>query len=143
MFEKLRDYRVLAWDVDHTLVNHPRSPEIWRFIKENPYDQVHHIVTMRSHGMEHMIFPDLEEAGSDLTRDHFSEIVFLEDKIWESYDVKGKFQLLTDDEPYFHFKGEACKRLGAEILIDDMENSGVSAIGCDKHGIPYIHPDNL
>lgn len=143
MFDKLRDHRVLAWDFDDTLVNHPKSPAFWYFIINNPYDQVHHIVTMRSHGMQHTIFPELEKAGSDLTREHFEHLVYLDDSIWESYDTKGKFKLLTEDEPYFHFKGEVCKRLGVDVLIDDMEGSGVSARGCDKHGIPYIHPDHL
>jgi hypothetical protein len=144
MFEQLRPYSSVAWDFDDTLVNHPLSRLFWQFIRENPYDQTHHIVTMRSHGMQETIFHDLARFGSDLQREHFNEVVWLEDQIWIDKAVKERHLILVEeDDPYYMFKGEACKRIGADILIDDMEDGNVSVRGCEKHGIPYLHPDDL
>lgn len=143
MFEQLRQYSSVAWDFDDTLINHPRQRDFWQFIRENPFNQTHHIITMRSHGLEERIFIDLERFGSDLTREHFVEVCWLDDTTFSQYASRNRFMLLTEDDPYFHFKGETCKRIGAEILIDDMESGNVSVRGCEKHGIPYMHPDEL
>lgn len=140
MFETLRDYRVIAWDMDDTLIGHPNSEAFWRFIRENPYNQTHHIVTMRSHGMEQRIFSDLEMFGSDLERHHFGEIVNIPNSLFEEFQRSSD---IDPAHPFFTFKGRACARLDAEVLIDDMEAKGISKRGCDEHGIEHIHPDDL
>ena len=48
---------------------------------------------------------------------------------------------LTEIEPYLHWKGETCKMQGLSVLIDDMRDLVLP--GCRRHGIDYLHPDEL
>jgi hypothetical protein len=143
MFEQLRGYRNLAWDFDDTLVGHSLSEEFWRFIRVNPYQQTHHIITMRSHGLETRMFAELEWRDTMLDESHFEHVINVSNDLYESYEQARRHDMLTDQHPYFHFKGEMCREIGAEVLIDDMEASAISKLGCDRFGIRHIHPDEL
>lgn len=143
MFADLKPFTVIAWDFDDTLYGHRYSPLFWEFIGTNPYAQVHHIITMRSHGLDRAMFDDLKETGSALTRDHFGFIVACPDWLYEDYRREHAAGTLTPDHDYHTFKGLFCRRMGADVLIDDMENAGISARGCEDHGIAHVHPDDL
>jgi hypothetical protein len=144
MFPNLKPYQSVAWDFDLTLIKHEKSPLFWQFIIDNPYDQVHHIVTMRSHGWDRFMWHELHEEGSDLTRADFDQVIALPNRVYESY-MKERTEngSASRDHDYHVFKGFHCKRIGAEVLIDDMEADSVSERGCDIHGIVHFHPDDL
>lgn len=144
MFDTLKDFASVAWDFDDTLIGHPKSPHFWRFIRLNPYAQHHHIITMRSHGLEYFMFDELEKHKSGLDRMHFDKIINVPNALYEQFHrAKVLKTPLHQNHDYFMFKGEQCKAIGAQVLIDDMEAVGLSQRGCDLHGILHIHPDAL
>lgn len=137
--EVLEKYKKLSWDFDDTLVGHEMSSSFWDFIIENPYDQVHHIITLRSHGWQDRMFGELLKEGSMLRREHFEHVLNVPDHIYESFHLNSHKR----DHPYSLFKGKECQRIGAEVLIDDMEAVGRSQRGCEVYNIPHIHPDEF
>lgn len=139
MFERLKAFKHIGWDFDDTLVNHVASPLFWQFIRANPYNQQHSIVTMRSHGIENGMFSLLAWVGSGLDETYFAHVENVPDHLFESYHRS----LDPRDHAYLLWKGETCKRIGADVLIDDMEAMGLSARGCDLYGIVHIHPDDF
>lgn len=137
-FKLLQNYKHLAWDFDDTLICHRLSEEMWQFIIDNPFDQQHSIITMRSHGMETAMFQLLEAWGSDLIRANFEHVLNVSDALYESYKRDP-----YEEHAYTEWKGRMCKEIGADVLIDDMEEVSVSKRGCVLHNIPHIHPDDL
>ncbi len=131
MFEVLKEHEICAWDFDLTLINHSASRVFLEYIKDNPYNQTHMIITMRSHGSEKMIIPYLRDMGYDISI--FKKIVNIPDNIWnEEINVSMR-----------NWKGQQCHINNCTILIDDMEGIDLSVMGCEKYEIPYIHPDDL
>lgn len=144
MFERLKEFKAIAWDFDDTLVNHPKSALFWDYIERNPHGQIHHIITMRSHGLQYTMFEELEDHGSPLTRGHFERVINVPNSLFEQYErARRNSIVLHNDHDYFLFKGEQCREIGADVLIDDMEEVGLSHRGCEVHGILHIHPDQL
>lgn len=153
MFDQLIPFKSISWDFDQTLIDHELSEKFWEFIEENPFDQVHHIVTLRSHGMQHRIFDDLFKRGSCLRRAHFGEIVNVPDELYTHHIMMAGIELLENGSVvlgkidtasnYCLFKGKQCHRLGSQVLIDDMEDNNISLAGCKRYGIIHIHPDEL
>jgi hypothetical protein len=140
MIDFLKDFKVIAWDFDKTLIDHEYSPRFWQYIRDNPYNQTHHVVTLRTHSMVTYIKHDMNFHDHGLL-DLFDGIHYPEDEAYESYvDARGN---VGSDHPYLTFKGKTCRNIGADILIDDMEAIGISEAGCDAFGVPYIHPDRL
>ena len=124
----LANFKRIGWDVDDTLIGSHHADEIADYIRANPLDQEHFIITFRSHGMQHRVFRDLEAYGLDRT--HFVSLTNCPDAVYEA-----------QGEPYREWKGSICAEFGIEVLVDDdTENV---APGCDKHGVAHIHPDDL
>jgi hypothetical protein len=143
MIELLREFRVLGWDFDDTLVGHASSELFWRYIRTNPFDQTHYIITMRTHGWEKYVFNDLVEQGAELDDKHFIGVVNPPNQLWESHKLEMNAGTLTDDHPYHSFKAEQCVALGIDVLIDDMENGRLPSSHFSRHGVVHIHPDRL
>lgn len=145
--KSLDQYKHLAFDFDDTLVGHRHSEAMWDFIKTNPYGQKFSIVTMRSHGMEKWMFHILGQHGSGLTESHFEHVLNVPDEIFATGSNHPSFNggliLNVADHPYSFWKGKVCSEIGADVLIDDMENGSVSMAGCRRYNIPHIHPDDL
>lgn len=136
MLEKLKNHKVISWDFDETLYRHPHSHLFQRFIRDNPYEQEHHIVTFRSHGLVDMIAPDLGEYGIiDVTS--FKSICHITDAMYTKY----RGGLITDISEFRAWKAQKCVEIGATVLIDDMTADVLD--GCIEHGIVHIHPDDL
>ena len=124
----LANFKRVGWDVDDTLIGSRHADEIADYIRTNPLDQQHYIITFRSHGMQHRVFRDL--AAYDLDSSHFVSLTNCPDAIYEA-----------QGESYREWKGGICAGLGIEVLVDDdWENV---AAGCEKHGVAHIHPDDL
>ena len=143
MFADLKPFTAIAWDFDDTLYGHRYSPLFWEFIASNPYAQVHHIITMRSHGWQDAIFTDLASEDSGLTRDHFRYLVSCPDALYEDFKRRSHASTILPTHDYYVFKGLFCRRMGADVLVDDMEDADISARGCEEHGIVHYHPDDL
>lgn len=148
MFQLLANYKKLGWDVDETIIDHPLSAKMWQFIKANPFQQEHYIVTFRSGGMENHIFSDLNNRGSDLTEKHFAGVLSCPHELWRDHHLlKQTPQKLVasldeiPDDPYVVWKGMVCANNGIPVLIDDMTHNVIH--GCRKHGVMHIHPDDL
>ena len=124
----LTNFRRIGWDVDHTLIGSRGADEIANYIRTNPHGQQHYIITFRSHGMQHRVFPDLAAYGLDAS--HFVSLTNCPDAIYEA-----------QGEPYREWKGSICGELGIEVLVDD-DTENVSP-GCDKHGVAHVHPDDV
>ncbi len=141
MFEQLRNYSVIGWDVDDTILDHARQNDFWRFIIDNPYDQEHHIVTFRSGGMERSIFHELMIAGSRLRRDHFAGVHSIPHSVWVANETKIIILGDGNSDPYCEWKGLTCAENGINVLIDDAHH--IVADGCAKHNVDHFHPDDL
>ena len=142
MFDRLKGFKVVGWDFDDTLVNHPRSEMFWKYIAENPLNQVHYIVTMRTHDYKERIFSDLVDHGSQLDREHFALVITPPDELWVSHEI-AKSLGKAENHPYLRFKAEACKKHGIEVLIDDMEMGALTTDAFAVNGIVHIDPDHL
>jgi hypothetical protein len=138
MFEQLRGFRSVGWDVDDTIYQHGRSKLFWQFIHENPFGQEHHIVTFRSGGLEKRIFTDLTRLGSTLNESHFRGIHYIDHALWVN---KTLILQVDPNDPYMLWKGKTCADMGIEVLIDD--DTFCVKNGCLRHGVTLIHPDDL
>ena len=143
--KKLEKYLNIGWDFDDTLIDHPNSVKMWDFIDHNPYGQKHHLITFRSGGLENRIFGDLAVRGSILIESHFENVFNIDHQVWIDFQtIEPKLILSLDDlkdDPYLNWKGEICYAHGIEVLIDDMTFNVLP--GCQRHGIDYIHPNDL
>lgn len=135
MFFSLSKYKNIAWDVDETLVNHESQELFWDFIKKNPFCQNHHIITMRSHGHQDMIFDDMYH---NLSPSYFKSISNIPDEIYENYYDYGH-----DEHPYVKWKAEVCVKMGIPVLIDDLGNRTLPKYPFHDKSIAIIHPDEL
>jgi hypothetical protein len=138
--QRLSDHRSVAWDVDGTLYDHPNSEMFAEFIRQNPYDQIFHIITFRSHGFQNNTTRDLKSLG--LRRSHFKTITNVEDFIYAEYHHgmrMGNNPKAVDR--YMTWKGMIAEKVGATVLLDDM--TAMVEMGCERHGIALIHPDDL
>ena len=89
------------------------------------------------------MFVELLREGSELTEADFAEVISLPNSIYESYTRDKWDGDIHPEHAYHTFKGEQCKGIGAEVLVDDMEADAVSLRGCEIHGIIHYHPDEL
>jgi hypothetical protein len=142
--DKLKNYKSVGWDLDHTLFNHPNTEKFADYIRENPHNQQFHIVTFRTHNLVPRIEPELHKIG--LTLADFDSVQHPKDSDYERYEDAlyanpKRRQHLDAIEQWQHFKGAACKKTGCGVLIDDMTNDVLP--GCEKHGIDHFHPDEF
>jgi len=137
-FKNLANYSHIAWDFDGVLVDDKTSREFHEFIKTNPFDQVHSIVTFRSHQLVGQMSGDLSDYGI-ITLDVFKNIIRLPNAMYVQYEpLLRKQDLSPEINPYLEWKGRQCSLIGADVLIDDM--GAMVTMGCNKYNIDYLHP---
>jgi len=132
--DDITQYPTLGWDFDMTLHGHERSRQFWDYIHENPHYQQHHIVTFRTGRLLDRIWYDLGRAGCRLLPMQFRGVHGVPEEVYEAF-VLG----LSGGDRYLYWKGEVCRELGIECLIDDATMEVWA--GCSKHEIAYVHPD--
>lgn len=153
----LDQHRAIGWDFDNTLIDHPSSPEIHRYIRAHP-EKRHLIVTFRSFGWQDRVWSSLAAYPGAPGRECFAGLVNMDDARFvpavpeegahvehaRAHDairlIEGKL-LITDVDSYLEWKGLMCRELGLTILVDDKPEHVLA--GCAKHGIAHIHPDTL
>jgi hypothetical protein len=145
----LDPHMILGWDVDGTILDHPAAPLMHRYIRDNPQKR-HLIVTFRSHGWEDRIWDELAELHQAFPeRNAFVEVVNLPNDLYMAYlcargnsDAPPSELISHPDILAFHeWKGMICAQHGATVLVDDMTEHVI--IGCDRHGVTHIHPDEF
>lgn len=147
-FHLLDQHEAIGWDFDGTLWNHQRASLMWDYIKSHP-EKKHYIVTFRSgwrngkRWAEDGCWDDLIRCGSELTADHFVEIINMDDETFDLHGARispGGIYLDVSDT-YKEWKGLACSQNGITVLIDDNPDHTLS--GCFLYGVCYVDPDNL
>jgi FMN phosphatase YigB (HAD superfamily) len=138
--KNMEKHKIVGWDMDGTLYDHPLSEVFSEFIRVNPYNQEFHVVTFRSHGYERYIDCDLRSL--DLDRSYFAGVHNVDDQTYHNYEVARKIGRNQEAiDAYMTWKGKICHDVGATLLLDDMTDLVIR--GCDKYGIEHIHPDDL
>lgn len=142
LFEKIKHHRVVAWDVDGVLLGHSRSPDFHKLITENPFDQEHVVVTFRTHGLQPLIFQDLNNHYRETApqEKHFQNVMCCPGDLWQSVFQTQKVNPLDLTE-YRHWKGHACHGQMADVLIED--DFYHTELGCRYYDIDLIHPDDF
>lgn len=156
-FSILDRHAAIGWDFDGTLIRHARSETMHQWIRANPHKK-HVIVTFRTFGWQDRVWQHLADIYPNApARELFQGVVGIEQErfvavgpedhriaLHRQHDalrtIDGQI-FITEIEPYVHWKGEACRRHGLSILVDDMRDLVLP--GCRKHGIDYLHPDEL
>lgn len=147
--KRFSKYAKIGIDFDETLIDHEYSADLWDFIAKNPYNQEFYIVTFRSGGLELRIWDDLAIRGSRLEPRHFAGVLTCPHEIWRDFHYGDAAtttpKLITSlaalDHPYLEWKGMVCADNEIEILVDDMPDMVLG--GCRKHGVEYVHPDDI
>ena len=149
MIDCLRQYDAIGWDFDGTLIDHPKSPLMHQHILTHP-EQRHVIITFRAHGYERTLFQEMSLKYPDgPSADHFAGVENISDLAWDGFMQVHRQRKLgrytgpaTPGEDYFvAWKAMTCDKLRLPILIDDKTELVLP--GCLKHGITYLHPDDL
>lgn len=143
-FSILDQHEIIGWDFDGTLLDHPKSVLMHQYIAQTPA-KTHYIITHRSHNMEKTMWDEMEfHYPGSLSRELFNGVVNISDELYNGFYRSTRSLgglIIPDYDAYVNWKGEICQSLGVTIMIDD--NSDHVRPGCVKHGIAYIHPDNL
>jgi hypothetical protein len=123
-------------DFDGTLVGGRRSAALRRFIDRHAGRGVEFvIVTHRSHGLEHDIFPMLSmPPGPPLNKSHFKEVINVPDDLFEGSEGARMAE-------FYMWKGKVCQEVDAILLIDDKPE--VCLAGCEANGISFLHIDDF
>jgi len=138
----------IGWDFDGTLIDHPNSAWMHRFIHMHP-EKEHVILTFRTHGYERSMFDEMQHLYPGApSRTCFARVLNIENLAWEQvkktellrqHGFRGPF---TEWERYYmEWKGMTCHRLNIPVLVDDRH--ALVLPGCRKYSIEYIHPDEL
>ncbi len=126
----------IAWDIDGTLIGHRNSAALRDWIRSTR-DRRHIVVTFRPGPLLDRLKEDLEAASPGIWS-CFSGVI--------SPPVQERLGglILPDSAAATEFrnwKGLACVRAGASVLIDDDTLN--TAPGCLIHGVTLFHPDDF
>ncbi len=149
--QRLATHMDIAWDVDNTLIDHPASPLLHRFILATPHIR-HVIVTFRNErqgGPWHALARYASAPG--LTA--FNQVIYLPEALreqysnaqaaqrnalWPAFDRLLRPRKAGWEGTYRAWKGMMCEREGITALVDDMTR--LVADGCQRHGVKLFHP---
>lgn len=145
-FGPLRSHATIGWDLDMTLIGHPASDALHRFIHETPHIR-HVIVTFRPTSTRDSVWADLAQLPTAPAAQCFEAAETIDDTLAAVFQrlrrwrAKGLYAgpVSPAEKRYFHWKGEVCARWGATVLVDDMTDH--VRLGCEVSGIQLLHPD--
>jgi len=150
-------HEAIGWDFDNTLIDHPNSAAIHRYIRAHP-EKRHVIITFRSFGWQDEVWSSLAACPGAPPRQSFDRLLNMDDARFSpavpesgphveharAHDairvIEGKL-LITDVASYVEWKGLACRENGLTVLVDDRPECVLP--GCARHGIVHVHPDDL
>ncbi len=148
--QRLASHMDIAWDVDGTLLDHPASPLLHRFILDTPHIR-HVIVTFRSERQGNP-WGRLVQYGAGLGPEAFARTMFLPDELSAGLADEtarrgslwsGIPRLLRRGQRGFGaahraWKARVCEQEGITALVDDL--TSVVASSCQRHGVELFHP---
>lgn len=149
--QELAKHHKIGIDVDGTLIDHPRSHLLQRFILDHHQTKEFYIITFRSHGWEKRLEHDIGESTLlttvPLQLNHFRGIHTVPQQIHENHwmarscegtATPGSIIIAHDD--FYGWKAAVCREIGCTVLIDDMEPS----IGphCVRLGVVCLNPNH-
>jgi hypothetical protein len=140
----LSPHVVIGWDVDGTILDHPKARLMHDYIRDHP-EKRHIVVTFRSHGWEKVVWDDINEHHEDFPLEPglFQGILNVPNATYAAYELARKTTLLGMDDPriveYLEWKGRMCSENGITVLVDDLTD--VVIRGCDRYGVTHVHPD--
>lgn len=152
--QRLATHMDIAWDVDNTLIDHPASPLLHRFILATPHIR-HVIVTFRNErqgGPWHALARYAAAPGPTA----FSRVIYLPEvlreqysqaqaarrnSLWPAFDRLLRPRKSGWESTYRAWKGMMCEREGITALVDDMTQ--MVAVGCQRHGVKLFHPSDF
>lgn len=150
-FQRLATHMDIAWDMDGTLINHPASPFLHRFILDTPHIR-HVIVTFRS-ARQGTPWALLGGYSSKLGAKHFVRTIHMPDELcaglssetgarrsgrWPSLGPLMRPWRRTADTAHRSWKGLICHQEGITALVDDL--TSLVSEGCRRHGVELFHP---
>lgn len=151
-FARLASHLDIAWDLDGTLVGHPASPLLHRFISATPRIR-HVIVTFRTGMGCGDPWAELAAYTDAPGRTCFERVITLQDDKWEElaaarrgasprWSLRRLFRPVPDAErDCRRWKGMVCHRHGLTALVDDL--TPMVAEGCRHYGVDLFHPDDF
>lgn len=151
---RLASHMDIAWDVDNTLIDHPASPLLHRFILATPHIR-HVIVTFRNKGQGspwHALARYANAPGPtafnrviylpEVLREQYSQVqAARRSSVWPAFDRLLHPRKSGWEGTYRAWKGMMCEREGITALVDDMTQ--LVAYGCQRHGVKLFHPSNF
>lgn len=151
-FARLASHLDIAWDLDGTLVGHPASPSLHRFILATPRVR-HVIVTFRTDTGCGDPWAELAAYTNAPGRGCFERVIALQDDRREEviaacrgasprWGLGRLFRPAPDrGRDCRRWKGMVCHQYGLTALVDDL--TPMVAEGCRHHGVELFHPDDF
>ena len=144
----LASHMDIAWDLDGTLLGHPASPLLHRFIAATPRIR-HVIITFRNRRRDGYPWAELARYRDGPGCEAFEGVVFVEDAAIEEFARSHRASpwrlggLLAPSvaRRCREWKGAVCSRHGLTALVDDK--TAMVAAGCRRFGIELFHPDGF
>jgi len=153
--ERLDKYTRIALDLDQTLIDHPVSLSLHHYVMDHP-EKTFSIVTFRTNRDLVNLNRELQAYGL-IDKSSFRQIISCPERIWlefnEDQDMRKRSRLpnpvidphvtslLPGEVKYFNWKAYVCRRIGAQVLVDDLEI--IVAKGCHDLGIDFINTHSL
>jgi hypothetical protein len=142
----LTSYRGIAFDLDGTLIDCVNTA-VRDYVLSQP-DQKFNIVTFRTQAEGRNVAQELEASGLDIGR--FAQIVFAPDRLVREFREdqqmrrsaglpmlgRSTVNLLEGEHKYVHWKGFITRKLGCQLLVDDM--AYLTRPGCEKYKVEFI-----
>lgn len=161
IFSQIEQHKNIAIDMDKTLIDGCGSKNLRSWVQDNHINHNLWIVTFRDTYFAKQVWYELSPFG--LKEEYFSGIRNMPQSLHKRYNVAVEsfrhihrrkkyerylvYHKLTENDvcdilhEVSNWKGMTANELGCTLLIDDMEHMVVP--GCQKHGIEWLHPDNL
>lgn len=151
-FARLAGHLDVAWDLDGTLVGHPASPLLHRFILATPRVR-HVIVTFRTATGCGDPWAELAAYTNAPGPTCFERVITLQDDRREALvaarrgaHARWSLRRLFRPDPSGErdcrrWKGLVCHQHGLTALVDDL--TPMVAEGCRHYGVELFHPDDF
>lgn len=143
---KLASHMDIGWDLDGTLIGHPASPLLHRFIRAHRRMR-HVLITFRTRRRHADPWSDLRAYQDAPRPEAFADVVFLDEAAAEIVSrIEQSARWLwrrPDPEQLLHleWKGRVCREQGLTALVDDKPR--MVAPGCRRYGIDLFHPQDF
>jgi hypothetical protein len=147
MIAALDPFHTIGLDMDGTLIDHPRSHLLRQYVRQHCGKKAFYIVTFRTGAYAAETLPELKDHYVPETC--WAGLLSIPHELWAAHAADEKRRRsgkLTGPQTeaelnYKLWKGYACSRVGAQVLVDDRADAVIP--GCEKYGVHFIDIDAL